>query len=80
MSMCPLCNGFESAHYNCEVCGNELIDGGRIIDYFDDYSAYMEIDGMKQIDGYMKTLSEHQCAHLFYCENCSSSDVKLIKE
>ncbi|WP_078550751.1 hypothetical protein [Litchfieldia alkalitelluris] len=80
MSMCPLCNGFETAHYNCESCGSELNDGGRMIDYFDDYSAYMEIDGMKQIDGYKKTLSEHLCAHLFYCDNCSRTDVKFIQE
>ncbi|MBD8067745.1 hypothetical protein [Bacillus sp. PS06] len=80
MYICPLCNGFETAHFNCSSCGQLMNDGGRVIDYFDDYSAYMEIDGMKQIDGLKQTLSEHKCAHLFYCNNCSSQEVKLIQE
>ncbi|MFC4322127.1 hypothetical protein [Litchfieldia salsa] len=80
MYICPLCNGFETADFHCVTCGQQLMDGGRVIDYFDDYSAYMEIDGMKQIDGFATTLSEHKCAHLFYCENCSLSEIKLIQE
>ncbi len=80
MYICPLCNGFEAPQYTCSSCGHLLTDGGRIIDYFDDYSAYMEIDGMKKIDGFENTLSQHQCAHLFYCDICTNSEVKMIQE
>lgn len=81
MNICPLCNGFGSNQtFSCNNCGNELEDSGRIIDYFDDYSAYMEIDDMKKIDGYPTTLSQHECAHLFHCPTCHSQEVKLIKE
>jgi len=50
------------------------------MDYFDDYSAYMEIDQLKQIDGIPTTLSGHECAHLFYCPMCHHEEVKLIEE
>ncbi|MFT4415891.1 hypothetical protein ACLM5H_18690 [Fredinandcohnia humi] len=80
MNICPLCNGFRNASFPCSQCGNLLEDSGRIIDYFDDYSAYMQIDDMKKIDGIKSTLSEHECAHLFYCVHCNTEEVKLIKE
>ncbi|WP_449539279.1 hypothetical protein [Ferdinandcohnia sp. Marseille-Q9671] len=80
MHICPLCNGFKNASFSCAQCGNELEDSGRIIDYFDDYSAYMQIDDMKKIDGIQSTLSNHECAHLFYCVNCHNQEIKLIKE
>jgi len=80
MYVCPLCNGFKTVHYTCSSCGKPLEDTGRIIDYFDDYSAYMEIDDMKKIDGYNTTLSQHECAHLFTCNHCNNSEVMLIKE
>lgn len=80
MYICPLCNGLRSFHYTCPTCKQLLRDNGRVIDYFDDYSAYMEIDEMKKNDGYKTTLSQHECAHLFYCQACGNEEVKLIKE
>lgn len=80
MNICPLCNGLDTASFSCDQCGNTLEDSGRVIDFFDDYSAYMPIDEMKKIDGYENTLSQHECAHLFYCRNCQNEEVKFIKE
>ena len=80
MYICPLCNGLLAKSFPCSACGQSLEDTGRIIDYFDDYSAYMEIEDMKKIDGYDSTHSQHECAHLFYCSSCKNSEVKLIKE
>ncbi|MFD1739086.1 hypothetical protein ACFSCX_21485 [Bacillus salitolerans] len=80
MWICPLCNGFEAVASTCPICNQVMEDKGRIIDYFDDYSAYMEIDDMKKIDGYENSLSQHECAHLLYCENCSIDQVVFIKE
>jgi len=64
----------------CMDCGATVEDKGRYIDYFDDYSAYLEIDDMKKIDGIAADLSNHQCPHVLYCENCGKETVYLVNE
>ncbi|MCA1030848.1 hypothetical protein LCL95_07440 [Bacillus timonensis] len=78
--ICPLCNGFQASEYRCETCGHALEDAGKVTDYLDDYSAYMEIDGLKLVDGYEHSVVEQQCAHVFYCHACQAQEVKLIQE
>ncbi|WML43273.1 hypothetical protein [Neobacillus sp. PS3-40] len=80
MSICPICNGFRTIYLTCETCGSEMLERGRIMDYYDDYSPYMDIDLMKMEDGYKDTYSNHKCPHLFRCPNCASEEVILIKE
>lgn len=80
MSMCPLCNGIHSLTLTCETCNIILEDKGRLMDYFDDYSAYLEIDGMKLFDGIENDAKENQCPHVFYCSNCHIEKTELIKE
>ncbi|WP_307872032.1 hypothetical protein [Priestia megaterium] len=53
---------------------------GKVSDYFDDYSAYMEIDQLKVENGYPGDLANHQCIHLFYCSTCHSEELKQIQE
>lgn len=79
MGICPLCNGFQEIQMNCE-CGGKMVDSGRIMDYYDDYSAYMEIDQLKLEDGYKESFSEHECPHLFTCPTCSKDQIILINE
>jgi hypothetical protein len=55
-------------------------DEGKIMDYYDDYSPYMEIDLMKREDGYPETFIHHECPHLYRCPNCLREDVIFIKE
>lgn len=50
------------------------------MDYYDDYSPYMEIDLMKMEDGYPDTFKDHKCPHLFGCSSCLRNEVVLIKE
>ncbi|WP_370529761.1 hypothetical protein [Alkalihalobacillus sp. AL-G] len=50
------------------------------MDYYDDYSPYLEIDGMKMEDGYPEDEKEKLCPHVFYCVQCSSENVLLIHE
>ncbi|MFY0760344.1 hypothetical protein AB1K32_15840 [Metabacillus dongyingensis] len=82
MNMCPLCNGFnddvEAA--TCPNCKINMMDHGKITDYMDAYSAYMEIDTMKLFDGVMDSLESHQCIHLFSCSNCLHEEAKQIRE
>jgi hypothetical protein len=80
MGICPLCNGFATSTTACTSCHGMMEDKGRIIDYFDDYSPYMEIEDMKKIDGYEQTQQGHECGHLLYCPVCNMEQVVLIKE
>ncbi|WP_453990659.1 hypothetical protein [Bacillus nitroreducens] len=80
MSICPLCNGFYKANFSCTQCENLLEDSGRVLDYFGPYSAYMQIDSLKMIDGIPTTLQNNECAHLFYCTVCNNQEIKMIKE
>lgn len=79
MNICPLCNGLRNIDIFCSDCGNILEDMGRLMDYFGDYSPYMEIDQMKLVDGY-DDYNSHQCPHLFFCSLCSKDEIVLIKE
>ncbi|MFD2443060.1 hypothetical protein ACFSO7_03595 [Bacillus sp. CGMCC 1.16607] len=79
MSICHLCNGFNEIKLKCQ-CGSEMVDCGRVMDYYDDYSAYMEIDQLKLEDGYPNTFSDEKCPHLFTCSNCALDNVIFINE
>jgi hypothetical protein len=79
MSICPLCNGFEELFRQCR-CGGKMNDSGKVMDFYDDYSAYMEIDLLKLEDGFPDSLSRHKCPHLFTCENCLNDEIIFIKE
>lgn len=80
MSMCPLCNGLENFEISCNKCNKIMVDKGRILDYFDDYSAYLDIEGMKLFDGISDDRKEHQCPHIFYCQHCHLEKTILIQE
>ncbi|ANB59266.1 hypothetical protein [Anoxybacteroides amylolyticum] len=80
MTICPLCNGLRAFHFFCPRCQTEMEDQGKVTDYFDDYSPYMEIDVMKQVDGYPMTRRNHECVHLFSCPYCQNEEVRFIKE
>ncbi|HHY74430.1 MAG TPA: hypothetical protein GX497_14640 [Bacillus bacterium] len=80
MYICPLCNQLGQQYYKCPNCQKEMEDNGRLMDYFDDYSAYLDIEGMKLFNGYPSDQKNHQCPHVFYCFNCSEEIVYLINE
>lgn len=78
--MCPVCNGLESIHIGCKNCGYPLDNNGRYQDFFDDYSAYMEVDEMKKINGIPNDYQENKCPHLLFCPHCFDQSVILIQE
>ncbi|MBY0123103.1 hypothetical protein [Bacillus sp. S/N-304-OC-R1] len=80
MAVCPICNGFEEINENCSACGGSIYDQGRIMDYYDDYSAYMPIDLMKMENGYGADYANKECPHLLKCSVCGHNEVKFIKE
>ena len=80
LGLCPLCNGLRKIHIACPDCGTEMKDQGKFMDYADDYSAYLDIDLLKQNDGFPKSLEKGQCPHLLQCQNCGHDEVILIQE
>lgn len=57
-----------------------MYDQGRLIDFFDDYSPYMEDEGMKLYDGIPDSGKHHLCIHLFHCPVCDYDTQITIKE
>lgn len=80
MSICPVCNGLYEMSLMCANCGEPMIESGRLMDYYDNYSPYMDIDLMKLEDGYPDTYSGNKCPHLYRCPTCQHDHVLFIKE
>ncbi|MBL4955083.1 hypothetical protein JK635_23275 [Neobacillus sp. YIM B02564] len=80
MSVCPVCNGLREVYLLCANCGEPMLECGKLMDYYDDYSPYMEIDLMKLEDGYSDNHSSRKCAHFYRCPGCQKEDVVIIKE
>ncbi|WP_240628608.1 hypothetical protein [Bacillus salacetis] len=63
---------------DCSACGDELTDKGRIYDYFDDYSAYMDIDEIKLADGIPDSSGSEDCVHVF-AGGCGHEETRVIR-
>ncbi|MCU9595340.1 hypothetical protein OEV82_12900 [Caldibacillus thermolactis] len=80
MAICPLCNGFTTVQETCNECSINMDDQGKISDYYDDYSPYMDIDLMKLEDGYGSNFENQQCVHLLQCPSCGQEQVYFVQE
>ncbi|MGC4378039.1 hypothetical protein WD019_13985 [Fictibacillus sp. Mic-4] len=80
MSLCPVCNQLHTIPFYCPDCGNEAEDQGKLSDYYDDYSPYIDIDGLKLENGFPADHENHQCPHLYYCSTCRQELVNFISE
>ncbi|WP_042356566.1 hypothetical protein [Bacillus rubiinfantis] len=80
MAVCPVCNGLKDAVLMCTNCGQAMLEFGKLMDYYDDYSPYMEIDLLKLEDGFSDNYKRHTCAHLYRCPHCQNEEVMFIKE
>ncbi|MDR7071119.1 hypothetical protein [Fictibacillus barbaricus] len=80
MGMCPVCNNFHTINVRCPECGRSITDRGKVSDFFDDYSAYMEVDELKLEDGYKHDFKDSQCPHIFYCDSCHQEVMFFIGE
>lgn len=77
--LCPVCNGFASLDKDCAHCGQQLIDAGRLYDFYGDYSPYREIDDAKMDNGYQDRL-HHQCLHTGWCPHCQEEQMMIVDE
>lgn len=58
--ICPVCNNLKKHIYTCEKCSAIMEDKGIIQEYFDDYTADMDINDNNQF-----------CVHIYQCSNCN---------
>jgi hypothetical protein len=77
---CPLCNGLTSIEYLCKNCDMNMEDFGKVMDYYDDYSAYLETNIQKQTDGDTQSVRQNICKHLLSCSQCGKDEVVSIHE
>lgn len=80
MAVCSLCNGLKQITRICPHCQKMIEDQGKVTDYLDDYSAYMDTDSMKLFDGYSHSLELQQCVHLFFCDQCMYEEFYIVHE
>ncbi|WP_088035844.1 hypothetical protein [Evansella clarkii] len=80
MKDCPVCNGMKILTEKCPSCSGVMSDKGRYMDYFDDYSPYMPIEQMKEIDGIKNDKKDFKCPHLLTCEDCGEDKIFLVQE
>jgi hypothetical protein len=80
MSLCPICNGLIVFQRYCPRCSSEMMDLGKISDYFAPYSPYREIDHVNMSNGIEHDVDNHQCIHISHCSFCGFEDTHTINE
>ncbi len=78
-SICPICNGIRRINALCPNCQNQLIDQGKLEEFYGPYSPYMEIEANKLSNGYID-LENNYCMHLNICPVCGYEQVIAVKE
>ena len=74
--LCPLCNGIIEYTKKCSKCGLDMEDKGRMQDYLDNYSPYLNYSITDMVDGE----GPNVCKHIFVCPICGiSSSVNIDK-
>ncbi|RDI47898.1 hypothetical protein [Falsibacillus pallidus] len=78
MNFCSVCNGFAQYVFHCPECRGIMQDQGRLYDYYDEYSAYMDIDVAKLEDGDPESSKKAVCMHLLACTECRQQIIQNI--
>ncbi|MFC4388648.1 hypothetical protein ACFOZ1_12685 [Gracilibacillus marinus] len=80
MYLCFLCNGLEKLTERCPKCEGHMLDAGKVVDYYGDYAAYVEVETQQRVDGYSNSSESHQCVHIGVCSNCNYIEEIAINE
>ncbi|WP_142323652.1 hypothetical protein [Bacillus sp. AFS015802] len=78
MKACALCNGIVEYKGLCKKCGDSTTDQGRYYDFYDEYSAYMDIQHVQLADSIPNSSCSDTCLHLFTCIRCGEEEGKSI--
>jgi hypothetical protein len=54
-----------------------MYDQGRVTDFLDDYSPYLDQKYTDLVDGLPMSIETGDCVHLFTCENCGLQDIRI---
>ncbi|WP_139205862.1 hypothetical protein [Halobacillus alkaliphilus] len=76
MRECGICNGWGETGYPCPKCKGTMEDQGRITDFLDDYSPYLDQKWTNLVDGDEDSSITDECIHLFICGQCGLKDVR----
>ncbi|KHE73122.1 hypothetical protein LD39_00990 [Halobacillus sp. BBL2006] len=76
MQECGICNGWGESERPCPRCDGTMHDQGRITDFLDDYSPYLELKWTDLVDGDLDSSRTGECVHLFICEDCGLNDIQ----
>jgi hypothetical protein len=60
----------------CKRCSSNMRDGGRIQDYYDDYSPYLSYG----ITDVMDDEPSNICQHIYTCPQCGFDEVTNINK
>ncbi|KAB8139045.1 hypothetical protein F9U64_02280 [Gracilibacillus oryzae] len=80
MYLCYVCNGLEKLDAQCPQCQKSMHDAGKVVDYYGDYAAYIDIHDAQLIDGIPSSAEEHQCVHLGICSACNYMEEVIVNE
>ncbi|MBA2174587.1 hypothetical protein H0266_06650 [Halobacillus locisalis] len=76
MSECGLCNGWVEDNKPCPRCKGTMYDRGRVTDFLDEYSPYLDLDYTDLVDGELNSSVTEECVHYFVCEECGFHDIQ----
>ncbi|HEY4553841.1 MAG TPA: hypothetical protein VIG80_11645 [Bacillaceae bacterium] len=79
MEHCLYCNWSAYEQISCPNCSSGMSDMGKIYDYYDDYSPYMDIDLNKLVDGDPASAAREECVHLFQCSVCGEEEEVTVR-
>ncbi len=76
MYECGLCNGWGETQRSCPKCEGRMKDQGRVTDFLDEYSPYLDLTYTDLVDGDIDSSLQDECVHLFVCEACGLQDIQ----
>lgn len=76
MNECGICNGWAASERPCPKCEGTMRDQGRVTDFLDDYSPYLDQKYTNLVDGDLDSSATDECVHLFVCEDCGLNDIQ----
>jgi hypothetical protein len=71
--VCPLCNGLQQLRARCDRCGAQMVDGGKVTDYLDDYAPYWNTPYDMQEN------EAGRCTHVLFCPGCSNESYAIVQ-
>ncbi|MBM7551118.1 hypothetical protein [Thalassobacillus pellis] len=80
MKVCSYCNGLKHLEQQCPACKNLMDDQGKLVDYLDDYSPYLDVGITKMVDGDRQSVKSDHCIHVLRCKSCDRDEVVVIEE